>query len=112
MSCVRSWSAKRRISVPAGTSRCTFNASGSWNYGVGLSAGPDGTNVSGFQWLLPSATPVSLIGKRGSFFEAIGSAKTSTFQSNEQISFMINDAAVNAVYTDNSGSLSVAYQCQ
>jgi hypothetical protein len=100
------------FAVPAGASSCTFNASGTWNYGTGLSAGPGGTSVSGFQWLLPSAQPVSLIVKRGSTFESIGVSKTISTQAAETLYFMINEAAVNAVYSDNSGAISVSYQCQ
>jgi hypothetical protein len=104
------------FTVPAGATSCQFNASGAWNFGSGLSASADGNptwTAAGYIKLLPSATYFSLIANTPNGYRAIGANQTLLVPAGQLLTFQINEGiGVGDSYADNSGALSVAYQCQ
>jgi hypothetical protein len=111
------------FTVPAGTTTCQFNASGSWAIGpfppypdltangyAGTTALAEATRGAP----LPTAPVGALVGKRSSnsIWQLIGTTSLLAVTSGETIVFMMNDAT-DSGYTDgNRGSLAIAYQCQ
>jgi Lectin C-type domain len=107
------------FTAPAGASSCTFNASGTWNYGSNGSnaTGPEGLTTFngeafGHYRILPSAQWFALLAKSGSNFQLIGATKTLSVSSGQALTFLMNESSQTGAYLDNSGSLPVSYQCQ
>jgi hypothetical protein len=109
-------SAGTLFAVPAGATSCTFNATGSWTYGAASSSSADGIasfNSGQYLRLLPSTPYFSLIAKSAGTYSPIGSSKTLTLSAGESLAFQINEGiGIGDSYADNSGALTVAYQCQ
>ncbi len=63
---------------------------------------------------MPSIQNGALVAKRSStgLWQLIGSSARSPVSSGETIIFMMNDATDDGYTNGNTGSLSVAYQCQ
>jgi Lectin C-type domain len=103
------------ITVPSGATSCTFNASGTWNYGYGASSGADGAvfNTTDYVRILGTAPWFSLIAKTSSGYIPIGSARTVPVTAGQSLAFMINEGLRPGVdsYLDNSGALSLTYAC-
>ena len=106
------------FTVPTGVGTCTFNASGSWNYGFGASSSAAGVqsfngDSFGYVRLLPSTPYFSLIANTAGGYRAIGSGQTVSVSGGQSMQFQINEGIrIGDSYADNSGALSVSYQCQ
>jgi Subtilase family/Lectin C-type domain len=102
------------FTAPAGATSCAFNASGSWSYGLPSSAdGVPSFDSPTYPRLLPSTPYFSLIANTANGYIAIGSNRTVSVSSGQAMQFQINEGiGIGDSYADNSGALSVTYQCQ
>ena len=103
------------ITVPGAVTTCAFSAAGTWNYGNGMTAGPNGVDFSTNDYvrLLDTAPWFSLIAKTASGYVAIGSGRTVQVTPGQSLAFMINEGVRPGVdpYLDNAGALSLSYSC-
>ena len=101
---------------PTGASSCAFTATGSWSYGTGSFTSADGRPgfaSAAYPALLPSTPYFSLIANTAGGYRAISSSRTLPVSSGQSLYFQINEGiGIGDSYADNSGALSVSYQCQ
>jgi Repeat of unknown function (DUF5648) len=104
------------FTVPAGTTNCTFNASGTWMYSSGLAVSAEGdasyTNNPSYPRLLGTVPYFALIAGTSNGYIAIGSSRTLAVSAGSTLNLQINEGAgAGNSYADNSGALSVSYSC-
>lgn len=101
------------FNAPTGATSCTFTATGTWSPGIrfgSVNAAGSGPTAVGYTYPLASAYTFSLIAKLpdGSY-QYIGSTQAVAVSGGTGLTFLMNDSMGD--YADNSGALSVAWQC-
>lgn len=104
------------FTVPAGNNSCAFTAAGTWSFGAGSydANGYTGTPVPAWADTRMTSVPIGrLVASTPDGFKSIGTASTQAFPAGSVLTFVMNDASnVNLNgYSDNGGSLTVAYSC-
>jgi hypothetical protein len=103
--------------VPAGATNCTFNASGTWMNSTSNYTPAGDTNTmpsqwpSYYTWPMSTSPFFSLIALKSGAPFYIGSQATLSVTSGQSVSFVANDSYYSTSFTDNSGALSVSYNC-
>lgn len=107
-----------QFTVPAGATSCTFNASGTWNNATSSYTAVGDINTMPSQWpnyyTWPMSTSpfFSLIALKSGVPFYIGNQATLSVTSGQSISFVANDSYYsNSFAVDNTGALSVSYNC-
>jgi hypothetical protein len=112
-------SAGTLFTVPAGASSCQFNASGTWNNGPSVYTAIGDVNISPSQypsqytWPMSTSPFFALIALKSGQPTYIGNQGTLAVTGGQSVYFVANDSYYsNSFAIDNSGALSVSYQCQ
>ena len=103
------------FTVPSGVSSCTFSGRDTWYGAPSLPSGAAGTVATqdtpwaNLTWAMKSAPALSLVGVGPNGAIAVGAFASFAVQPNTVINFKMNDTV--GGYADNSGALSVSWQC-
>ncbi len=97
------------FNVPSGATSCLFNATGTWNWGLGQVDANGMIGTLDPASVNPLASVYSLIAKMSNgAYQAIGASQQIPVSSGSVINFMMNDG----YFLDNTGAVSVTWSCQ